>query len=64
MTRRIIPAQGRATDALNNPTVSCRLPPDQRKKLEAIALDDDRPISSILRRAVAEWLERMGAAAR
>ncbi len=46
--------QKKAKDRL----IACRLPNDDREALEAIATEEDRPISSIMRKAIRYFVER------
>jgi predicted transcriptional regulator len=43
------------------PTITIRLPPELRVQLEHAAAKEDRPLSYIVRKALAEWLRRHGA---
>ena len=43
------------------PVLAIRLPPKQRVALERAAKQDDRPVSVLARKIIAEWLKRNGA---
>jgi predicted transcriptional regulator len=40
------------------PVLAIRLPPKQRAALERLAKQDDRPVSVLARKIIAEWLAR------
>ena len=42
------------------PVLAIRLPPKQRVALERAAKQDDRPVSVLARKIIAEWLKRNG----
>ena len=46
--------QKKAKDRL----IACRLPNDDREALETIAVKEDRPISSIMRKAIRHFVEQ------
>lgn len=40
--------------------IGVRLEPDEREALERAAASDDRPLSALIRKIVAEWLRTNG----
>jgi hypothetical protein len=47
-----------------SPILAIRLPPDHRIALERAARDDDRPVSTLARKIITDWLREQQQAKR
>jgi hypothetical protein len=62
-TMRVTPSYMKRAKSLS-PILAIRLPPDHRIALERAARDDDRPVSTLARKIITDWLREQQQAKR